>query len=307
VVFVALAVALLLMVAAGAGAAKGVSAAGDSQFGGLGGSQPAGLGVPAWASDVVLAFLAAGAVVLAYRFRFAPLARWRGRRKWEGQEERQPWWLRLVTYASSALVALGFFVLLVWLLRLIGNPARHPSQPGLAPLAPPRAAVTPAYVDWAALGVGAGVALGAIAIMVWVAHLRTKEVPKPWPKRDEQVEQRRRAVGAVGAVDDSLTVLQAEPDPRRAIIAAYASMDRWMAQAGFGRQPWEAPFEHLDRVLGGLGATAAVAATLARLFERAKFGHHPCGQDMKQAALAALVELRDALAQRSALARGAVS
>jgi hypothetical protein len=90
----------------------------------------------------------------------------------------------------------------------------------------------------------------------------------------------------------------AEPDSRRAVIAAYARMERWLNYAGYGRQLWEAPFEHLDRVVVGLGATAAVGATLAGLYERAKFDNRPCGPDMKAQALQALADLRADLARR---------
>jgi hypothetical protein len=141
------------------------------------------------------------------------------------------------------------------------------------------------------LVVGAGVALVVVAIVSLVArkrHNRALAAMAP----DGLAAQRS---DAVVALDDSLVALEAEPDPRRAIIAAYARMDRWLGEAGFGREPWEAPFEHLDRVLVGLGATTAVGARLAELFERAKFSAHQCGPSMKQAALDALVELRDDL------------
>ena len=155
-------------------------------------------------------------------------------------------------------------------------------------------------VSWEPFAVGAAVALAAALGYVFFSRRRAGRAvfSKPLQQR-EALQQRQR--DAVAAIDESLDALWAEPDPRRAVIAAYARMDSWLARAGFARRASEAPFEHLDRVMGGLGATAAIGAALADLFERAKFDRRPCGQDMKQSALGALTELRDELAAAALL------
>ena len=54
------------------------------------------------------------------------------------------------------------------------------------------------------------------------------------------------------AVDESLDDLRAEPDPRRAVIAAYARLERVLAAHGLPRKPAEAPLEYLGRMLAEL-------------------------------------------------------
>jgi len=97
------------------------------------------------------------------------------------------------------------------------------------------------------------------------------------------------------ALDESLDDLRSEPDVRRAIIAAYARMERALAAAGLPRRPSEAPFEYLSRALQSLHASAGAVARLTDLFERAKFSHHEPDESMRDEAIDALVAIRDEL------------
>jgi hypothetical protein len=287
---VAAVVALLLLVSAAAGAARS---------GAVVASRGAGFGVPAWVFEVVLAFVASAAMLVTVGLsRLVLTTRWRRRRhRWYvARPEELSWWQRVLATALAVALALGFVAILVVLVRLGGSPAHRAHPAGVSPHLPPSAG-TPSQqgIGWLGPAIGAGAALAAAAAVALVARLRRRGPPRPWQVRRTEPPRSQ----AVAALDDSLAALQAEPDPRRAIIAAYARMDRSMAHAGLGRQAWEAPFEHLGRVFEDLGATAAVAGALAELFERAKFGHHPCGNDMKHAAVAALVQLRDDLGRLS--------
>ena len=105
-----------------------------------------------------------------------------------------------------------------------------------------------------------------------------------------------RTAAAAAMVDDSLAAIAAEPDPRRAVIAAYASMERSLGRLGVPPEPWETPFEYLDRVLVAFGAGAATAATLTRLFEHARFGSHAVLIDRRDEAVDALATLRTEIA-----------
>jgi uncharacterized protein DUF4129 len=113
----------------------------------------------------------------------------------------------------------------------------------------------------------------------------------------------RRALRALGrsrralaiALDESLDDLRRDPDVRRAIIAAYARMERALAYAGLPRAPSEAPYEYLERSLVGLDASADAARRLTDLFERAKFSQHEPAESMRDEAIDALVAVRDEL------------
>jgi hypothetical protein len=113
-------------------------------------------------------------------------------------------------------------------------------------------------------------------------------------RRDETGEQ-EMADALAAVLDDALADLRAERDPRRAIIAAYARMERLLAVHGVPRDPAEAPFEYLGRVLVELRASASSVFELTALFERAKFSSHAVDSAMKDEALAALVAVRDEL------------
>ncbi len=116
-------------------------------------------------------------------------------------------------------------------------------------------------------------------------------------------ELRSELAAAVAlAVDESLDDLRAEPDPRRAVIAAYARLERVLAAYGLPRKPAEAPLEYLGRMLAGLSVSDRAARTLTDLFERAKFSQHAVGAEMKDEAIDALQTVRDDLLVAKALA-----
>lgn len=103
------------------------------------------------------------------------------------------------------------------------------------------------------------------------------------------------ATAVARAVDESLDDLRAEPDPRRAVIAAYARLEIVLAAHGLPRLPAEAPFEYLARMLAELEVGEAAARGLTDLFERAKFSQHAVGPEMKEQAIVALETVRDQL------------
>lgn len=122
-------------------------------------------------------------------------------------------------------------------------------------------------------------------------------------RRRARGELRPRLAAAVArAVDDSLDDLRAEPDPRRAVVAAYARLERVLAAHDFPRAPAEAPLEYLGRMLTELSVGERAARDLTDLFERAKFSHHAVGPEMKERAIAALESVRDDLLAARALA-----
>ena len=117
-------------------------------------------------------------------------------------------------------------------------------------------------------------------------------------------ERRRRGPASAGeglaeqlaaALDDTLDDLRAESDPRRAVIAAYARLERVLAARGVARHPAETPEEYLARILGELEADPKSVRRLTVLFSRAKFSPHAVDFEMKEEAIGALERVRDEL------------
>jgi hypothetical protein len=96
-------------------------------------------------------------------------------------------------------------------------------------------------------------------------------------------------------MSDAIEDLEAEPDARRAVIAAYARMEAVLARHGLRRRPSETPLEYLRRILLGLTARTEAVTRLTGLFEQAKFSRHEIDSTMKHDAIGALREIRDDL------------
>jgi 4-amino-4-deoxy-L-arabinose transferase-like glycosyltransferase len=131
------------------------------------------------------------------------------------------------------------------------------------------------------------VGLAAIAVAAWYFAARRDRV---------QLTPEQAAAGALAAVlDDTLDDLRAEKDPRRAVIAAYARLERTLAAHRLGRHPSEAPGEYLARILPELELERGSVRRLTELFTRAKFSPHAIDAAMKEDAIDALTTVRDEL------------
>jgi Domain of unknown function (DUF4129) len=181
-------------------------------------------------------------------------------------------------------------VLALWLLRdMLGlSGGRDDPPPSTlvspstvqAPTPPDQPGVVPLVVTGVALAAMVGIAVAQL-----VAERRRRR-PPPTP-----------AERLVELVDDTLDDLERDPDPRRAVIAAWARMERGLAAAGLPRHPAEAPFEYATRVLEAALARPVSVHRLTGLFERAKFSQHPVGQADREEAIAALRAVRRELAE----------
>src|SRR5581483_2645184 len=104
----------------------------------------------------------------------------------------------------------------------------------------------------------------------------------------------------LASIDDAIDDLEAEPDARRAVIAAYARMERVLGRHGLRRRPSETAVEYLRRVLLGLTSRTDAVTRLTGLFEQAKFSRHDIDGSMKQDAIDSLRTIRDDLQGASA-------
>lgn len=161
---------------------------------------------------------------------------------------------------------------------------------------PPTGNATPTSyepsVSWLPIAlVAALVVVGALAFVVSARRARGTRDPRAKLARD-----------AAGALDDALDDLRAEADPRRAIIAAYARLERVLAAGGVARHGSETSDEYLVRVLHELELPPGAIGRLTQLFAQAKFSHHDVDSTMKESAIDALEQVRDelrALAERA--------
>ena len=99
----------------------------------------------------------------------------------------------------------------------------------------------------------------------------------------------------VEILDETLDDLRREPDARKAVIAAYARMERALGAHGLPRARAEGPVEYLRRILLELSVSEAAVRRLTELYQHAKFSDHPIEAEMKEEAIDALVALRDDL------------
>jgi Domain of unknown function (DUF4129) len=244
-------------------------------------------------TPIVVAFLlllgtsviACGALLIAF---------WPGRRTGDDEhQEPQPrvHWLWKV---AALAVWLGLAAALV----AAAESARHrlraytvypgrlvlgPSGTGTVPRSPhSQAYAIPSWLPWTLLG------LLLVAVLVVVCWLLLAD-----RRTGRDGTGGTTATGA--AVQAALSALESTADPRSAVIAAYAAMERTLAAHGLGRSPAEAPREYLRRVLVASSATEREATTLTASFEEARFSLHPITEQIRDRALAALSSMRSRL------------
>jgi hypothetical protein len=143
--------------------------------------------------------------------------------------------------------------------------------------------------QWPVLWVTLALLLAVAAWWWWTMRSRAADAP-----HDED-EQPAMAADVAATIADAIDGLEAEPDARRAVIAAYARMETVLARHGLRRRPSDTPIEYLRRVLLSITTRADAVRSLTGLFEQAKFSSHRIDDAMKQDAIAALREIRDDL------------
>jgi Domain of unknown function (DUF4129) len=138
-------------------------------------------------------------------------------------------------------------------------------------------------------------ALVAIAVLAWYLSYRARR------RRLEPMSDALLPVLA-DVLDETIDDLRAEADPRRAVIAAYARMERALAAYGLPRHPSEAPDEYLQRIFSDLDVSRRATSRLTALFSWAKFSGHDVAPEMKDEAIEALEAVRAELRAAEILA-----
>lgn len=193
----------------------------------------------------------------------------------------------LLVFASVLVLAL--------VVRSLGERQGELELPGLQPLpsadgAPPGESPEAGYQPefaWLPVLIVLALATAGVAAAWWSAKARRRQ-------RGEGAE-----LTFVDALDDvlaeTLDDLRAEVDPRRAVIGAYARLERALAAYGVPRRPAEAPLEYLARTLAEAEVGPVAVKRLTLLFERARFSQHEVGPEMKDQAIEALETVREDL------------
>jgi hypothetical protein len=210
---------------------------------------------------------------------------------WPRRDEEMPalpprrrWALSTVL---SMLIAVG---LAVWL-RSAGRLGRLPGVvTGGGNGGPPAATATtplrggaPAGFDWIAAAIVLTVIAAGAAALWWFLLRRRREAGGTPLRRLQAV------------LDDAIDDVLAEGDPRRAVIAAWARLERVLGRYGLPRRDAEAPFEYAARAGTALDLEARWLERLADLFEWARFSTHDVTPAMRAEALRGLTDIRDGL------------
>jgi hypothetical protein len=109
-----------------------------------------------------------------------------------------------------------------------------------------------------------------------------------------RLRRRPEAAPAVPVVRDDepadigLARLRSETDSRRAVIGAYALMDRLMAERSLSRRRSEAPLEYLGRMTAAGYERITALGRLTKLYARARFSAHPVDAAMQAEAVQAV-------------------
>jgi hypothetical protein len=231
---------------------------------------------------VTWGLLVAAAIILAFRFR----STWR---------EPKSNWLR---YFSAVLVLMLFITVGYW--AISRRPVnKSPDLEGISgrelriPELHRRAKVPPRQADFnwpLAISIVCLVLAGGTIVFL---RVRPTPPPKPGGTLEEDLAD---------AVDTTIEDLRRERDARRAVIAAYANMERVLASHGLERRRAETPLEYLARILRGLEVREHAVRSLTQLFEYAKFSAHEIDAAMKEQAIGALEKIRDDLRREEVLA-----
>ena len=140
-----------------------------------------------------------------------------------------------------------------------------------------------------------------LALFILVASLAAAVV---WKRMHGDDWEREAALSAAldEVLADTLDDLRAERDPRRAVIRAFARMEKTFAAHNVEREPSETPREYVERALDRLGVSSASVRQLTNLYERAKFSRLEIDETMKADAIDALAGLRAELVEPDARA-----
>jgi Domain of unknown function (DUF4129) len=200
-----------------------------------------------------------------------------------------PWWAKTlgVLLAVAALVT-PFAVLFTRKPRAIG-PRPLPGGPAGSGLIRPT--VPPSSSAWPLI---TGMVIAILVVLILAVLSRRRRPAHPPPAG------RRRLAALLDSLAAGSEALTAGGEPRAAIIACYAAMERGFAAAGSAPAVADTPAEVLARATRAGLVRAGPAETLTGLFRRARYSTQPMTSTDSRVAADALTELRTDLAGQEA-------
>jgi len=195
-----------------------------------------------------------------------------------------PWWAKtLAVLASVAVLVTPFAILLTRTTRPRPAAQAHPGALASGGAVQSRLPATAHGSPWPLIA-GMLIALALlVALTAWSRHARRRPAR---PQRD----QTRLALGESLAA--GLAALAGPRDPRAAIIACYAAMERGFAAAGSAPAAADTPAEVLARATGAGLVRSGSAVRMAGLFRRARYSSEPMTSADSAAAAAALDQMQ---------------
>jgi Domain of unknown function (DUF4129) len=196
-----------------------------------------------------------------------------------------PWWAKTIAILVALAVMVTPFVVLFSKknLKTVTAPGQL-TRPGVVPSgAAGRLAGTHASTPWPII---AGMAI-AVAFVVAMTV---------WSRRRRSADRARGPSPGLARLLDSLTAghaaLTGSADPRTAIIACYAAMERGFAAAGSAPADADTPTEVLARAADAGIIRSSSPEVLTGLFRRARYSAEPMTSADSGAAATALAQMR---------------
>jgi hypothetical protein len=195
-----------------------------------------------------------------------------------------PWWAKtLAVLASVAVLVTPFAILLTRRTRPRTAAQARPGALASGGAVPPRLPATAYGSPWPLIA-GMLIALALlVALTAWSRHARRR------PARPTG-DQARLALGESLAAGRA--ALAGPRDPRAAIIACYAAMERGFAAAGSAPAAADTPAEVLARATGAGLVRSGSAVRMAGLFRRARYSSEPMTSADSAAAATALDQMQ---------------
>jgi hypothetical protein len=198
-----------------------------------------------------------------------------------------PWWAKtLAVLASVAVLVTPFAILLTRATRPRPAAQAHPGALASGGAGQSRLPATAHGSPWPLIA-GMLIALALlVALTAWSRHGRRRPARPP----GDQGQGSRLALGESLALGRA--ALAGPRDPRAAIIACYAAMERGFAAAGSAPAAADTPAEVLARATGAGLVRSGSAVRMAGLFRRARYSSEPMTSADSAAAAAALDQMQ---------------